>query len=169
MVISFARSSLGQTGDGHFSPVAAYHESSDQCLILDVARFKYGPYWVDVKDLYEAMRPVDSMTDQSRGWFLNYPPKSQLRMGRNQVGAQGDGDNSQSRQDRRGGGYSYQYRGAKAIDEEKRPVEVVPIIGGGEKSEACPVGKIKVRYCSVSTRSTSTSTSTARTGSTRYE
>lgn len=30
--------------DGHFSPVAAYHEERDMALILDVARFKYSPY-----------------------------------------------------------------------------------------------------------------------------
>lgn len=46
LVASFARSALHQTGDGHFSPVAAYHPPSDSCLVLDVARFKYSPYWV---------------------------------------------------------------------------------------------------------------------------
>jgi glutathione gamma-glutamylcysteinyltransferase len=29
---------LGQTGDGHFSPVGGYHKSSDFVLILDVVR-----------------------------------------------------------------------------------------------------------------------------------
>ena len=42
IITSFARSSLKQTGDGHFSPIAGYHEESDSVLILDVARFKYG-------------------------------------------------------------------------------------------------------------------------------
>jgi glutathione gamma-glutamylcysteinyltransferase len=125
IVVSFARGSLGQTGDGHYSPIAAYHESSDRCLILDVARFKYGPYWVSVSDLYESTRPVDVMTNKSRGWFLNYPPKSS--MGNNIEG----------------------YRGAKAIDEVQRPAEVVPLVGSGSKIEPCPVGKIKVHYCSV--------------------
>lgn len=38
--ISFSRRVLGQTGDGHFSPVAAYDAESDSVLILDTARFK---------------------------------------------------------------------------------------------------------------------------------
>ena len=33
LVTSFGRSSLSQTGDGHFSPIAAYHEPSDSCLV----------------------------------------------------------------------------------------------------------------------------------------
>ena len=40
LVVSFSRASLKQTGDGHFSPIAAYHEETDQVLVLDVARFK---------------------------------------------------------------------------------------------------------------------------------
>ncbi|KAL7464180.1 hypothetical protein ACHAXS_004518 [Conticribra weissflogii] len=74
LVTSFARHALHQTGDGHFSPIAAYHASTDSCLILDVARFKYTPYWVSVKDLYDAMIPVDSATGKSRGWVLMFPP-----------------------------------------------------------------------------------------------
>lgn len=41
----FYRTSLGQTGTGHFSPAAAYHKPSDSALILDIARFKQPPYW----------------------------------------------------------------------------------------------------------------------------
>ena len=37
---------LGQTGDGHFSPIGGYDAASDQVLLLDVARFKYPPHWV---------------------------------------------------------------------------------------------------------------------------
>ena len=76
LVTSFSRSHLEQTGDGHFSPLAAFHEETDQVLLLDVARFKYAPYWVSVQDLYNAMIPKDSVTNQSRGWFLLGPPKS---------------------------------------------------------------------------------------------
>jgi glutathione gamma-glutamylcysteinyltransferase len=75
LVVSFGRSSLGQTGDGHFSPVAAYHEETDRVLILDVARFKYAPYWVSVPDLYAAMEVGDEANEgKSRGWFLLHPP-----------------------------------------------------------------------------------------------
>lgn len=56
-------------GGGHFSPVGGYHASSDSVLVLDVARFKYPPYWVSVPKLWEASRSVDEMTGRSRGWF----------------------------------------------------------------------------------------------------
>lgn len=75
LVVSFSRAALQQTGDGHFSPIAAYHEDTDQVLVLDVARFKYAPYWVPVHDLYRAMQPKDSATKRSRGWFLLHPPQ----------------------------------------------------------------------------------------------
>jgi glutathione gamma-glutamylcysteinyltransferase len=68
LVVSFSRSSLGQTGEGHFSPIAAFYE--DYVLVLDVARFKYAPYWVSLSQLYEAMKPLDEATAQPRGWFI---------------------------------------------------------------------------------------------------
>jgi len=70
IVASYSRVALGQTGDGHYSPVAAYHAATDSVLILDVARFKYPPYWVSLEQLYEAMIPVDGKLQQSRGWFV---------------------------------------------------------------------------------------------------
>ena len=76
LVVSFSRTALGQTGDGHFSPIAAYHEETDQVLVLDVARFKYAPYWVRVEDLFQSMRALDSVTKKPRGWFLLSPPKN---------------------------------------------------------------------------------------------
>ena len=74
VVTSFSRTALGQTGDGHFSPLAAFHEATDQVLLLDVARFKYAPYWVSVTSLYCSMIPVDAATGKSRGWFIMHPP-----------------------------------------------------------------------------------------------
>jgi len=79
VVASFARSALGQTGEGHFSPIAAYHEESDYALVLDVARFKYAPYWVSISDLYEAMKPLDEASKEQRGWFVLYPPPFSIR------------------------------------------------------------------------------------------
>ena len=70
LITSFARSSLKQTGDGHFSPIAGYHRATDSVLILDVARFKYAPYWVNIDELYEAMIPKDTETGLSRGWMI---------------------------------------------------------------------------------------------------
>jgi hypothetical protein len=44
------------------SPIAVYHEKTDQVLILDVARFKYQPYFCSVTDLYNAMTPKDAVS-----------------------------------------------------------------------------------------------------------
>lgn len=78
LVSSFSRAALGQTGDGHFSPIAAFHSDTDQVLVLDVARFKYAPFWVKIDELYRAMQPKDSATKRSRGWFILHPPLSQI-------------------------------------------------------------------------------------------
>lgn len=77
IVASFARSALDQTGEGHFSPIAAYYE--DYVLVLDVARFKYAPYWVKMDDLYDAMKLCDEATNQPRGWFILEPSKIKER------------------------------------------------------------------------------------------
>jgi hypothetical protein len=69
LVVAFDRSVLGQTGTGHYSPVGCYHEKSDTILIMDVARFKYPPYWVPVQSVWEAMRTIDPESRRSRGFF----------------------------------------------------------------------------------------------------
>jgi glutathione gamma-glutamylcysteinyltransferase len=70
LVVSYNRKHVGQTGTGHFAPVAGYHEGSDKVLLLDVARFKYPPHWVPVSLLYGAMKDIDPDTNKSRGYFL---------------------------------------------------------------------------------------------------
>ena len=70
LVVSYSRRSLHQSGDGHFSPVAAYDSSSDCVLVLDTARFKYPPHWVSVSDLLQAMKEVDKSTARTRGFFV---------------------------------------------------------------------------------------------------
>ena len=70
VIASYAREVLGQTGSGHFSPLAAYERARDRVLILDVARFKYPPHWVPLTELYAAMSPLDPTTQQSRGWVV---------------------------------------------------------------------------------------------------
>lgn len=69
LVCNYARGALGQSGTGHFSPVAAWHRASDQALVLDVARFKYPPHWVPVPRLFAAMSAVDDETRRPRGWL----------------------------------------------------------------------------------------------------
>lgn len=80
LVASYSRKALGQTGDGHFSPVAGYHPGRDLCLVLDVARFKYPPHWVPLETLWRAMEAPDTATGRPRGWVL-------LRRGGAPVGA----------------------------------------------------------------------------------
>lgn len=70
MIAAYTRRVLGQTGDGHFSPVAGYHRGRDLVLILDVARFKYPPHWIPLTLLHEAMQPTDPASGRSRGWIL---------------------------------------------------------------------------------------------------
>lgn len=70
LVISYTRKILNQTGTGHFSPIAAYDEKSDCVLILDTARFKYGSHWVPLSLIFDAMKPSDPETGQSRGYCL---------------------------------------------------------------------------------------------------
>ncbi|KAJ1675948.1 hypothetical protein EV182_000241 [Spiromyces aspiralis] len=81
MVMSFSRRVLGQTGDGHFSPVGAYHTGTDRVMVLDTARYKY-PVWFGATDLlYDAMQPTDKETGKPRGYFML---RKQLELPRNQ-------------------------------------------------------------------------------------
>ncbi|XP_027052947.1 glutathione gamma-glutamylcysteinyltransferase-like [Pocillopora damicornis] len=70
MAISYSRKTLGQTGDGHFSPVAAMDKESKSVLMFDTARFKYPPYWVPMEVLFQSMLPLDSVTGKSRGYVV---------------------------------------------------------------------------------------------------
>jgi glutathione gamma-glutamylcysteinyltransferase len=70
MVVSYNRQRLGQTGTGHFSPIAGYHPDRDLVLVMDVARFKYPPHWVKLEQLFEALKDLDPVTGLSRGYVL---------------------------------------------------------------------------------------------------
>lgn len=70
VIVSFGRKLLGQTGIGHFSPIAAIHPEKNLALVLDVARFKYPPYWVKIKDLHSAMKDIDPETGVERGYSI---------------------------------------------------------------------------------------------------
>eukprot|EP00545_Synedropsis_sp_CCMP1620_P009370 CAMPEP_0119007408 /NCGR_PEP_ID=MMETSP1176-20130426/2991_1 /TAXON_ID=265551 /ORGANISM="Synedropsis recta cf, Strain CCMP1620" /LENGTH=401 /DNA_ID=CAMNT_0006959549 /DNA_START=28 /DNA_END=1233 /DNA_ORIENTATION=- len=70
LVVSYNRQVIKQTGTGHFSPIAAFDKESDQVLILDTVRFKYGAHWVPLPLLFDAMLPVDPDTGKSRGYVL---------------------------------------------------------------------------------------------------
>lgn len=70
LVAAYSRRLLGQTGEGHYSPVGGYHRGRDLVLLLDVARFKYPPHWVPLTQLWAAMHPVDAVTGRSRGYLV---------------------------------------------------------------------------------------------------
>ncbi|KAF9133936.1 hypothetical protein BGW39_008569 [Mortierella sp. 14UC] len=70
MVVSFSRKALGQTGDGHFSPIGGYVPKAGMVLVLDTARFKYPSYFVSVEKLWKSLFPIDAETGSSRGYFL---------------------------------------------------------------------------------------------------
>jgi len=67
LAVNYDRGRLGQTGTGHFSPIAGYDEETDSVLIMDVARFKYPPHWVSLPLLHSAM------VEGGRGMALLWP------------------------------------------------------------------------------------------------
>lgn len=64
VAVSYSRKVIGQTGDGHFSPIGGYHKEKDLVLIMDTARFKYPPHWVKLPLLFEAMKSLDHATGE---------------------------------------------------------------------------------------------------------
>uniref|UniRef100_A0A7S0A024 glutathione gamma-glutamylcysteinyltransferase n=1 Tax=Pyrodinium bahamense TaxID=73915 RepID=A0A7S0A024_9DINO len=68
LVISYTRQVVRQSGDGHYSPIGAYHRGRSLALVLDTARFKYPPHWLPVALLWEAMSAKNSSTGRSRGY-----------------------------------------------------------------------------------------------------
>ena len=70
VLLNFNRRFIGQTGGGHWSPLAAYHPASDSALLLDVARYKYPPVWVPLADVLAAAQDPDSVSGKARGLLL---------------------------------------------------------------------------------------------------
>lgn len=70
LLCTLGRGALGQTGDGHFTPIAAYHKDSDYGLLLESARFKYNSRWYKTEDIYKSLIKNDSITERSRGFLL---------------------------------------------------------------------------------------------------
>lgn len=70
MALSYSRQVVGQAGDGHYSPIGAYHRGRSHVLVLDTARFKYPPHWLPVSVLWEAMRAINTSTGRSRGYAI---------------------------------------------------------------------------------------------------
>lgn len=70
LCVAYSRITLGQAGDGHYSPIGAYDATSDHVLIMDVARFKHPPHWVPLPLLWEAMCRIDKSSGRSRGYAV---------------------------------------------------------------------------------------------------
>ncbi|GLD96586.1 hypothetical protein PINS_up005269 [Pythium insidiosum] len=70
VVLNYSRKVLGQTGDGHFSPIGGYHEAEDMVLLLDVARFKYPPHWIKLELAYASLQRVDPSNGMPRGLVI---------------------------------------------------------------------------------------------------
>ncbi|WGO98055.1 phytochelatin synthase family protein [Saccharophagus degradans] len=69
VIANFAGAPSPERG-GHFSPIAAYHKASDSFLIMDVARYKYPPFWISSKELWQAMQKIDSGSGKARGYII---------------------------------------------------------------------------------------------------
>ena len=72
LLVNFSRATLSDdnTGGGHFSPLAAYSGGGDRLLVMDVARYKYPPFWVDTDLLWQAMATTDTSSGQHRGYIV---------------------------------------------------------------------------------------------------
>jgi Phytochelatin synthase len=69
-LVNYLRTTVGQEGGGHISPIAAYNQRTDRFLILDVSRYKYPPVWVKAVDLWQAIKTTDSTSSKTRGFVL---------------------------------------------------------------------------------------------------
>lgn len=75
VVVNFERLALQEVGYGHISPLAAYDAKTDRFLVLDVARYKYPPFWVRAVDLYAALDTQDrSNANATRGYVIIAAP-----------------------------------------------------------------------------------------------
>jgi hypothetical protein len=70
IVINYDRGPLGLETSGHFSPLGAYSEAADKFLIMDVARYKYPPYWADAAQVFGAMSGTDLASGDTRGYLV---------------------------------------------------------------------------------------------------
>ena len=70
LVANTNRKTFGQTGEGHFTPIAAYNNKSDFVLLLDTARFKYNSMWFKTSLVFESLKPLDKTTNKIRGFIL---------------------------------------------------------------------------------------------------
>jgi len=73
VLLDFSRAELGQDLGAHWSPLGAYNAAADRFLVLDVARFRYPPYWARTADLFAAMSTTDLDAGKQRGYLIVSP------------------------------------------------------------------------------------------------
>ena len=72
IIVNFLGTVIGNTTEGHISPLGAYDEKTDSILVLDVAGHKNPWYWVPASLLYEAMHT--KADGGFRGWLIVSDP-----------------------------------------------------------------------------------------------
>jgi hypothetical protein len=70
VLANYLRANLGQVGGGHWSVLAAFDAQSDRVLILDVAKYKYPPAWVNISTLRQAIATIDTTSNKARGLVI---------------------------------------------------------------------------------------------------
>lgn len=68
LIVNYDRTTLGQAGAGHISPVAAYDGDKDMVLVMDTAAHRYPQTWVPLGRLHAAMATQDTGADRFRGY-----------------------------------------------------------------------------------------------------
>ena len=69
IIANFNRRALGQTGGGHYSPLAAFDKESHSILILDV-NADYGSYWVFLDHFWQSMQNIGDRRNLPRGLIV---------------------------------------------------------------------------------------------------
>ena len=71
-IVTYKRSTVGQPGGGHISPLGAYDAASDSFLVLDVNPSSAGWVWMPAPVLVRGMRTFDTV--ENRGYILVRQP-----------------------------------------------------------------------------------------------
>ena len=70
LTVNSSRKFLQETGSGHFSPLCGYHNKTHSVLLLDIARYKYPPYWIECRYIYNSLIPFDCDRRKRRGFSV---------------------------------------------------------------------------------------------------
>mmetsp|Transcript_9167 Transcript_9167/g.13921 ORF Transcript_9167/g.13921 Transcript_9167/m.13921 type:complete len:163 (+) Transcript_9167:757-1245(+) len=69
-LVNYGRQEISQTGSGHFACLGGYDPASNKVLVLDTARFKYPPVWVDMEQFYNSINTLDKDAGKLRGFIV---------------------------------------------------------------------------------------------------